>query len=213
MTSGRPPVAFLLFFAVLLLGLLAFLGTTAFQALSGDGREAPRSFVEQLEALPVVQEVETETGRVAGSGGARSLKSWVTLSPALTDDPDGAAAQLTGVTWGYDRSHWSVAGLGSTAEVSYRAPMDQAPVLWWARSVAELAQGDPQAALHCRITDAALHCEVEAGDPQRAREALAGVDASGLQPWLDDASPDEGERTGFSLTVGGHTLSDPASVR
>lgn len=213
MTTGRPPIVFLLLFAVLLVGLVAFLGTMAFEAFSGGDREVPPTFAEELEALPVVQDVETRSDRIVGTTRARSLESWVTLSPQVTDDPEAAAAALTGVSWGYDRSHWSIEGLASTAEVSDRAPVEEAPVLWWTRSVAALEEADPRAALHCRVTDSALHCEVESADPQQARSALAAVDASDLRPWLDAARPDEGEIAGFSLSVGGETLTDPASVR
>jgi hypothetical protein len=213
MTDARPPIGFLLFFAAALAGLLVLGGTVAFRILGGGNGEDAPTFEEQVAALPVVQDVRTESGRIVGSSRARSLESWITLTPQVTDDPDGAAAQLTRVSWGYDLSHWSVEGLASTAEVSYRAPMDQAPVLWWTRSVAALEQAEPRAALHCRITDAALHCQVEADDPRRARAALGGVDSSALPPWLDSASPDDGEISGFSLQVGGETLTDPGSVR
>lgn len=211
MTAGRPPVAFLLLFAVALVGVLAFVGTMLVRGFGGP--DEPRvTFAEELEALPVVVDVETSSDRIVGTDRARTLESQVTLSPTLTEDPDAAAEALTGVSWGYDRSLWQVEGLGSTAEVSYRAPMDPAPVLWWTRGVAALQRSDPQAALDCRITDAALHCEVQADDPDAARAALAGVPADGLQPWLDAARPDEGEITGFELQVGGQTITDPAAL-
>lgn len=130
----------------------------------------------------------------------------------LTADPDAVAEGLAGVTWGYQRSHWSVDGLPSTAEVRDHGPVAPEPVRWWTAAVAALGEADPDAALDCLVTDAALRCEVTGGDPARALEALATVDGTGIAPWLAGASADEGEEEGFSLTVGGRTFTDATGV-
>lgn len=173
----------------------------------------PPSFAEQVEALPFVEEVRTESERIVGQSRARTLESWVTLSAEdLTADPAAVAEGLTGVTWGYDQSEWDVDDLPSTASVRDLGPVAPEGVRWWTESVAALAGADPEAALHCDILDFALRCEVETARPDVALEALAAVDGSAIGPWLEGVNEDEGEEKGFWLTVGGETFTDADEV-
>lgn len=213
MSNARPPAASLVLVGGVFALVLFFVGRLAFQWITAeDPGPPPPSFAEQVEALPFVEDVRTESDRITGSKGLRSLESWITLSSDVTSDPAGVAEGLAGVTWGYDTSHWSIEGEASTADVSYRGPVDQAPVRWWTDAVAALADADPEAALHCDISDHALRCEVASSDPGRALQVLSGVDGSAIQPWLAGAHADEGEDKGFSLTVGGETFTDATAV-
>lgn len=212
--TGRPTSRQLLWPALVFALVLVVVGTWVVQWLTADDAgPPPPSFADQVDALPFVEEVRTESSRVAGSNATRTLESWVTLSGEdLTSDPAAVAEGLAGVTWGYQQSHWSVAGLPSTAEVRDLGPVAQEPVRWWVDATVALAHADPRAALACRITEAALGCEVDAADLGRVVEALAAVDGSGIEPWLSGVSAEEGEETGFSLRVGGRTYTEATRI-
>lgn len=210
--AGRSSRTRLLWFLVVLAVVLLVFGRMAFQALTAEDREPAPSFVEQVQALPFVEEVETESDRIVGTTRARQLESWIVLSPDVVSDPVGVAEGLAGVTWGYDRSWWTVSGHGSTAEVSDLGPVAAAPVRWWTESVAALAEADPAAALHCRLLDFALRCEVDTSDPDTAVGALARVDGSRIGPWLEAVHADEGEEKGFSLEVGDRGFTDASRI-
>lgn len=214
MADRRPPTPQLIWMGIVLILVLVVVGRVVFQWLTApDEGPPPATFVEQVEALPFVEEVRTESERIVGSPTARTLDSWVTLSADdVTADPTDVAAGLAGVTWGYAESRWEIDGLSSTAYVSDLGPVAAEPVRWWAESVAALAVADPEAALHCDIFDFALRCEVESAQPELALQALAGVDGSAIGPWLDGVNEDEGEEKGFSLMVGGQTFTDADAV-
>lgn len=213
-STGRPTPRQLLWPILVFAVVLTVVGVWVVQWLTADdAAPPPPPFAEQVDALPFVEEVRTESSRVPGAGSVRRQESWVTLSAEdLTSDPAGVAEGLAGVTWGYRQSHWSIDRLPSTAEVRDLGPVAEEPVRWWAEAVAALGQADPQAALDCRITDAALRCDVDAGDPGRALKALATVDGTDIALWLSRARADAGEATGFSLTVGGRTFTDATSI-
>lgn len=194
--------------------VLVVVGIWAVQWLTADDDASPPpTFTEQVEALPFVEEVRTETSRVVGVGSTRALESWVTLSAEdVMSDPQGVAEGLVGVTWGFQQSHWSIDDLPSTAEVRDRGPIAKEPVRWWAEAAAALGEAEPGAALDCRITDVALRCEVAGGEPGRVLGALATVDGTDIEPWLAGASAEEGQEEGFSLTVGGRTFTDATEL-
>lgn len=163
----------------------------------------------ELEAMPFVTDVRS--GVSATPGGA-SRASRVTLSPHVEVAPREVANGLAGVSRQYVLSSWSIEGKPSTAEVSLVSPVAPQPIRWWTDAVAKLAQADGAAALHCRITDHAMRCEVDTDDPATALEALSTVDGSQIGPWLDSVRDEEGEDSGFTLLLDGITYGDATTI-
>jgi len=74
--------------------------------------------------------------------------------------------------------------------------------------VAALKEAEPAADLACDIRYGSLACQVNGGDADLAREALAGVDGADVRAWIDQASPDPDRPHGFVLVVGGERITD-----
>lgn len=106
--SERPPIPFLIFFVAVLLAILAIGGTLLYRGLFMDTAPSP-TLQEQLESVPAVRDVRTESHHIPGSEpAARSIESWVTLTEELTSDPELTAERLAEVSFGFQESHWSV---------------------------------------------------------------------------------------------------------
>lgn len=208
MNSGRssaPPVLVL----VVLVGVLFFVGRTAWQWVTAPEPERPGTLAEQAEQIPGVAEARVESGRVAGAGGHRGAESWVTFDEQILADPAASAARLADVSWGWRMSHWTVRGTPSTAEVQYVSRLDPAPFAWWLQGVAALEQEAPGTALACEIRYGYLECDATGGDAAAAREVLTGIDGSDVRAWVDSSSPDEDQPSGFVLRVGGQEVPYP----
>ncbi|WP_162802780.1 hypothetical protein [Ornithinimicrobium avium] len=203
--SRTQPVIILVVLAV----VLFFVGRMAWQWFGAPEQERSGTLAEQLEALPGVADVRVESGRVPGAGGHQGVESWVTLDRTVLQDPQASAAGLAGVTWGYSLSHWTIEGLGSTAEVRYTSDLDPAPFAWWLQGVAALQGAAPGADLACDVRYGSLDCTVTGGDPAAARAALTAVDGSAVRAWVMGASTDPDQPHGFVLRVGGEEITDP----
>lgn len=94
----------------------------------------------------------------------------------------------------------------------YLAPVDPAPIRWWAEAVTALDATSAADSIHCDILDHALRCEVDSDDPEQTTAALAALEGTAIGPWLDAAGADEGEEKGFSLTLGSQTWTDPTAI-
>lgn len=203
--SSTPPIIVLAVFAV----ILFVVGRTAWQWLSADPSEPGATLPEQVEAVPGVAEVRVESSRVPGAGSHRSVESWVSFDEGILADPAASAERLAGVTPGWSSSHWTIEGLGSTAEVHYVSRPDPAPFAWWLQGVDALREAAPGAALACDIGYGSLDCTVAGGDAGSVRRALSTVDDAAVRSWIGTANPDPDQPHGFVVRVGGEDITQP----
>lgn len=205
MSRGRSPAPPLIVLAIFA-AVLFLLGRAAWQWFTSSGSEPAPPLAEQVGQIPGVADVRVESGVVPGSGNHRGVESWVTFGEAALADPATTAARLAEVSHGWSRSHWTVEGVSSTAEVNYVSSLDPAPFAWWLEGVAALEESAPGAALACDVRYGSLECAVTGGDAAAARGALGAVDRADVDAWVGGTQPDEGEPHGFVLRVGGEVV-------
>lgn len=208
--SASSPVIVLAIFAV----IVFFMGRMAWQWFTAPEQEPGPSLPEQLEAIPGVEHVEVKSHHIPGSSDTGSLgtSSTVVFGPEVLDDPAGTAKRLSEVTFGFHSSDWSIEGTTATADVHYLNRTDPAPYAWFLGAAAAL-QEVRGADLSCDIRYGSLDCEVAGGDERAVTKALAHVDGTAIQPWVEANRPDPDQPHGFRLRVGGEEFTDPTALR